>query len=70
MAAHGVGDYLRLETRLTAEPADRRDADLLQLAAATPLLVSESVNADLNGAPILVSRARFAGDWVQVIVRQ
>lgn len=68
MAAHGVSDYLRKETRLIADAASPRDADLLHLPAGAPLLVSESVNVDPHGVPILVSRARFAGDRVQIVV--
>lgn len=57
----GVADYVRASTRLTADTADAVEAAQLGLAPGAPILVSEAVNADLEGNPIEHGTTRFAG---------
>jgi GntR family phosphonate transport system transcriptional regulator len=68
LAEYGVGDYTRRETRLSARPASRREARLLQLAEGAPVLVSENLNVDPEGRPIEVSQTLYAADRVQLTV--
>jgi GntR family phosphonate transport system transcriptional regulator len=64
----GIEDYRRKETRLTAELVEARDAQQLGLALGQPVLVMESLNLDMAGRPIQVTRARVAADRVQLVV--
>ena len=67
LAQHGVGDYVRLRSRITARMPDPEDAERLQQSRNRPVLVVESVNTDSEGAPIQYSVARWASDRVQLI---
>lgn len=64
----GIEDYRRKETRLTAELVEARDAQQLGLALGQPVLVMESINLDMTGRPIQVTRARVAADRMQLVV--
>ena len=68
LAEYGVGDYTRRETRLSARPASRREARLLQLPEGAPVLVSENLNVDPHGRPVEVSQSLYAADRVQLTV--
>ena len=68
-AACGVGDYKRLETRVSARMALPAEAGALDLAAGRPLIVVDSVNADLDGVPIQATRALFAADRAEIVVQ-
>jgi GntR family phosphonate transport system transcriptional regulator len=63
----GVSDYRRRVTRVSARPARPEDAALLQQPRSWPVLVSESINVDLNGVPIEYGLARGAAERVQLI---
>ncbi|MGQ9368995.1 phosphonate metabolism transcriptional regulator PhnF [Azospirillum sp. ST 5-10] len=65
---HGVGDYTRRTTRLTARMPDAREADLLRLPRGVPVLVSEAVNVDADGVPIQWSHTRFAANQIEIVV--
>lgn len=65
----GVEDYLRLETRITAEKADLEDTRLLELEAGEPILVIESVNVEPDGRRMQYTRARAPADRLQLVVR-
>jgi GntR family phosphonate transport system transcriptional regulator len=67
-AAHGVSDYTRLESRITAELPDAAIAARLRQPASRPVLMVESVNVDMAGVPIEYARAWFAGDRVTLTV--
>ncbi|MBN9673374.1 phosphonate metabolism transcriptional regulator PhnF [Roseibium aggregatum] len=64
----GIHDYLRKETRITAEPVEANDARQLGLALGQPILVMESVNLGTDGKPLQYSRARAAADRMQLVV--
>ena len=64
LAACGLTDYTRLETRLTAKLATPMLALALQVQPGTPVLRSVSVNVDAAGAPVEYGTTWFAGDRV------
>ena len=68
LARHGVDDYTRRETRVTARTANGEEARLLGVGRDAVVIVSESVNIDEIGKPIQYSRARFAADRVQIVI--
>ena len=67
-AAHGVADYTRRESRITAELPDTQVAAELRQPASRPVLLVESLNVDTAGAPIEWARAWFAGDRVKLTI--
>lgn len=69
LARHGVADYVRQFTRVTTRMPDVLEARILQQSPRLPILVTESVNIDLDGQPIEYSFGRFAGERVQVLFR-
>lgn len=67
-AAHGVADYTRRESRITAELPSAEVAAQLRQPATRPVLLVESLNVDLAGTPIEWARAWFAGDRVKLTI--
>lgn len=65
----GIKDYLRESTRVTTRLPTGDEARLLQQARNQPILVSESLNVDLQGRPLEFSQARFSGQRVQFVFR-
>jgi GntR family phosphonate transport system transcriptional regulator len=68
LAHHGVNDYRRASTRVTASIVDASDAAHLDLALGRPVLVVDSVDVDADGAPLLTTRARFAAERVEFVM--
>jgi GntR family phosphonate transport system transcriptional regulator len=68
LAHFGIKDYRRQSTRVTAATADAVDAERLHLAPGRAVLIVDSINVTLAGTPILISRARFAADRVELVV--
>jgi GntR family phosphonate transport system transcriptional regulator len=68
LAHFGIKDYRRQSTHVTAAAADALDAERLQLAPGRAVLIVDSINVTMIGTPILVSRARFAADRVELVV--
>lgn len=68
LARLGVPDFVRRTTRITTRLPDRTEAEFLQQHRNRPVLVTESVNVDADGAPVEYGVARFAGDRVQIVV--
>ncbi|OOG43629.1 phosphonate metabolism transcriptional regulator PhnF [Rhodanobacter sp. C05] len=64
----GVGDYVRLHTRVSARLPDAHTARLMKLPANRPLLHVQSINTDPRGGPVQYGIARFSGDWVQLVL--
>lgn len=62
--AHGVHDYVRRDSRITAQMPDATIAAHLRQSATRPVLLVESTNVDLDGRPIEWTRAWFAGDRI------
>lgn len=67
LARHGVGDYQRKVTRVTARLPEAREADELRQSRLRPVLVVESVNVDGRDRPIQFSTSRFAADRTQLV---
>lgn len=68
LAACGLADYIRAETRITARYATALLARALQLPEGAPLLCSVAVNLDLAGQPVEYGTTWFAGDRVTLTV--
>jgi GntR family phosphonate transport system transcriptional regulator len=66
LKAHGLADYTRATTEVTAKRASATVATHLQIAPGDPILRTISVNADPEGRPIEYGRTWFAGDRVAV----
>ena len=63
-AAHGLADYTRASTEITAKPATPTLAAQLELPAGAAILRTVAVNVDAEGAPVEFGRTWFAGDRV------
>ncbi|QDC08551.1 phosphonate metabolism transcriptional regulator PhnF [Oceanicola sp. D3] len=64
----GLSDYIRAETRLTAERASPTQALHLGLREGDPLLKTTGLNRDLEGRPVEHGETWFAGDRVVLTV--
>ncbi len=64
LARHGIADYLRHSTRITAQLASATQAALLHLTEGDPLLQSIAVNVGPDGTPVEYGTTWFAGDRV------
>lgn len=64
LAACGLADYTRAETRLTAKLADPVQALALRVQPGSPVLRSVAVNVDGAGVPVEYGTTWFAGDRV------
>ena len=67
-AEYGIFDYIRLFTDITSQMPSQRIATLLNQAKTRPVLVTENVDADLDGTPIEFGRTYFASDRVTLKV--
>jgi GntR family transcriptional regulator, phosphonate transport system regulatory protein len=68
MAACGIHDYTRAETRLTAKLADPVLALALQIQPGAPVLRTIGLNVDMHGTPVEAGTTWFAGDRVTLTV--
>lgn len=68
LAACGLADYTRAETRLTAKIADRLQAHALRVQPGAPILRSVAVNVDAAGVAVEFGTTWFAGDRVTLTV--
>ena len=64
LAAFGLADYTRADTRLTAKLADPVQALALQVQEGSPILRSVALNVDGEGVPVEYGTTWFAGDRV------
>ena len=64
----GVTDYTRQSTRITATTAKGPRAGMLKVSEGSPLLRTEAINVDRNGAPIEYGLSWFVGDRVALTV--
>ncbi len=67
MEHHGIPDYARAVTKVTARMPDAADADILQQPRARPVLFVESVNVDQTGTPVQLSHVRYSADRFQMV---
>ena len=69
MLAHfGVRNYARKSSHVTAAIAEAADAAVLRIALGRPLLVVDSIDVDADGAPVLMTHARFAADRLELVI--
>jgi GntR family phosphonate transport system transcriptional regulator len=68
LASYGIADYARASTRISARHADADETATLKLAPGAILLVSEAVDADLAGKPLLYALSRFPADLMELVV--
>lgn len=66
LAACGVADYLRRSTTVSAQHATASLLDELALSPGAIVLVSRSINEDVDGRPIQYSETLFAADRVEL----
>lgn len=67
-AQHGVADYLRKQSRISARLPNKAVAALLGQAPTQPALLVSSVNVDTQQRPIEYALTWFAGDRVTLTV--
>jgi GntR family phosphonate transport system transcriptional regulator len=63
----GVSDYVRQITRVSARLPTPEEADLLRTASTRPLLVTENINVDRDGAIIEFGVALYPTPRVQIV---
>ncbi|WP_341368599.1 phosphonate metabolism transcriptional regulator PhnF [Yoonia sp. BS5-3] len=68
LGKHGVSDYTRASTRLTAKSATPTQALHLRIAERAPILRTVGINVDGSEAPIEYGHTWFAGDRVTLTV--
>lgn len=68
LAAHGVGDYFRQSTLVSARHADAADLADLALSPGAIVLVAVALNVDGEARPVQFSETRFAADRVELSV--
>ena len=64
----GVPDYRRHSTRITARLPLAEEAGLLEQPRTRPVLVSEALNTDPAGEPVLASVSVYAAGRAQIVV--
>ncbi len=67
LADAGVSDYRRQITRVTARMPQPHEAELLQMTRSRPILITESINVDQNGAVVEFGIARYPTPRVQIV---
>jgi GntR family phosphonate transport system transcriptional regulator len=67
LARCGVPDYMRQSSRVTARMPHPREAELLRQPRARPVLVSENINVDRNGAIVEYGVSRLPTPRVQLV---
>lgn len=65
---YGIGDYVRLSTRISARPPTEDEARRLFQPASRPLLVTRKTDVDLDGLPISYSETLWCADRVELTV--
>lgn len=66
LRASGIDDYVRVSTIASARHATAAEATLLKLDPGAIVLVTESLDALLDGTPLQLSIARFAAQRVKL----
>lgn len=67
LARCGLADFHRQVTRVTARVARIGDSRLLAQPLNRPILMTESINVDLDGRPVEYTIARWASERVQLV---
>ena len=64
----GVDDYTRKTTAVEARHASPEDLDLLALSPGAIVLLTRSVDIDVDARPVLYGESRFAADRVELFI--
>lgn len=67
LAKAGVEDYRRQATRVTARMPSEQEALLLRVPRNRPLLITENINVDRNGAVVEFGISRYPTPRVQIV---
>lgn len=67
-AGHGLGDYLRRSTTVSARHADAASLADLALSPGAIVLTTLAINEDPDGRPVQFSETLFAADRVELVV--
>ncbi|WP_420565728.1 phosphonate metabolism transcriptional regulator PhnF [Thalassobaculum sp.] len=67
MEHHGIPNYVRAVTKVTARMPDVTEAEILGQPRNRPVLYVEAVNVDPEGAPVQLSHVRYAADRFQMV---
>ncbi|WPZ33392.1 phosphonate metabolism transcriptional regulator PhnF [Thalassobaculum sp. OXR-137] len=67
MEHHGIPNYARAVTKVTARMPDVSEAELLGQPRNRPVLYVEAVNVDPDGVPVQFSHVRYAADRFQMV---
>lgn len=65
---HGIEDYLRVQTRITAERTAPEVSRHLVMREGEPALQTESINTTLDGTPIEFGITQFASDRIALTI--
>lgn len=68
LAACGVADYRRKQTRILARQSTIAQSLDLDLDVGSMLLVTQSVNVDEAGVPIQLTEAHFSADRIELVI--
>lgn len=69
LAAHGVADYTRADTRITAQIATASQAIHLRVQEGDPILRTVAINLDPAGTPIEYGMTWFSGDRITLVLQ-
>lgn len=67
-ATHGLGDYSRRSTVISARHANAQEISDLRLSPGAIVLVTTAINVDPQGMPVQFSRTRFPASSVELSV--
>ena len=67
-AANGIFDYERHSTKISARLASEEETQWLKLEPRAPVLVTNGLDCDGNGAPLQVTEAIFRADKMELLV--
>lgn len=67
MEHHGIPNYARAVTKVTARMPDAAEAEILEQPRSRPVLFVEAVNVDPDGVPVQLSNVRYAADRFQMV---
>lgn len=66
-ARYGIADYTRRRTRVSARLPDAREQRLLEITRTRPVMATEALNVDAEGAVVEYGLSSFASDRIQLV---
>jgi GntR family transcriptional regulator, phosphonate transport system regulatory protein len=68
LQALGIGDYVRVQTRIIARLPTPEEAIQLDMPRHVPLIITKAINHDSEGAMLEYGEARMAADRVELVI--